>query len=153
METGARARAPRGQPTIHVWIESLVMTDEPRPRFGAAGIGVTDLARSTEFYQRVFGPTTLMTFALPDMDETVLGFGGRGAAVVLMQHTDGVERDLANTGGKLVFYVPDPAAVAAAIRAEGCEIVREPAPVPELRDAVVGFGMDPDGHLIEILQA
>ena len=54
---------------------------------------------------------------------------------------------------KLVFYVPDPKELAARIRAEGCEIVREPEPVPELGEVVVGFARDPDGCLIEILQA
>jgi lactoylglutathione lyase len=70
-----------------------------------------------------------------------------------MQHHDRSRHDYPNTGGKLAFYVEDPVAVAAAIRAEGLEIVREPTPVPELGDVVVGFAKDPDGHLLELLQA
>lgn len=129
------------------------MADEPRPRLGAAGIGVTDLARSVDFYTRQFGMRKAMDFSLPDMDEAVLVFRGQQTGLVLMAHHDQTGHDYAATGGKLVFYVEDPAAVAASIRDDGCEIVREPAPVPELGDAVVGFAKDPDGHLIELLQA
>ena len=126
---------------------------EPRPRLAAAGVGVTDLERSVDFYTRIFSMRVLMRLPLPDMDEVILGFKGQATALVLMQHHDASGHDYAATGGKLAFYVTDPSAVAEAIRAEGLEIVREPTPVPELGDAVVGFARDPDGHLLELLQA
>ncbi|RAY17169.1 lactoylglutathione lyase [Actinomadura craniellae] len=128
-------------------------THAPRSVVGALGIGVSDLARSADFYTRVLGMRRLMALKLPYMDEIVVGFEGRsGSAIALMHWTDGSERDYANLPVKIVCYVPDPAALAGRIRAEGLEIVREPAPVPELGDAVVGFAKDPDGYLIEILQ-
>jgi lactoylglutathione lyase len=121
---------------------------------GAIGIGVRDLARSADFYMRVLGMKQLQTFKLPYMDEIVLGLeGSRGSAIVLMHWTDGSERLYGSNGIKLVFYVPDPKAVAQRFRDEGLEVVREPAPVPGLGNAVVGFAKDPDGHLIELLQA
>lgn len=126
---------------------------EPRPRLGAAGVGVTDLDRSVDFYTRVFGMRTVMKLSLPDMDEVVLGLPGGDTGLVLMQHHDRSGHDYASTGGKLVFYVTDPTAVAAEMRSQGLEVVREPAPVPELGDVVVGFAKDPDGHLLELLQA
>jgi lactoylglutathione lyase len=122
-------------------------------RLGAVGIGVSDLKRSADFYTRVVGMIELTTFKLPYMDEIVLGFdGSRSSAVVLMQWTDGSEQHYQDNPVKLVLYVPDPVDLARRIAEEGLEIVREPAPVPELRDAVVGFARDPDGYLIEILQ-
>jgi lactoylglutathione lyase len=126
---------------------------DPRPRLGAAGIGVRDLERSVDFYTRIFGMKVLMKLPLPDMDEVIVGFEGASTAVVLMQHHDPSGHDYASTGGKLAFYVPDPVAVAEAIRAEGLEIVREPTPVPELGGVLIGFAKDPDGHLLELLQA
>lgn len=48
---------------------------------------------------------------------------------------------------------PTATAIAAAIRADGCQIVLEPAAIPMLADAVVGFAKDPDGYLIELLQS
>ena len=122
--------------------------------FGAIGIGVRDLQRSADFYMRVLGMKQLQTFKLPYMDEIVLGLeGGRGSAIVLMHWTDGSERHYGSNAIKLVFYVADPKATAQRFRDEGLEVVREPAPVPGLGNAVVGFAKDPDGHLIELLQA
>jgi lactoylglutathione lyase len=51
-----------------------------------------------------------------------------------------------------VFYVTDPAAIAAKIRAAGLEITREPAPIESLGGAVVCLGKDPDGYTIELIQ-
>src|SRR5688572_12942011 len=90
----------------------------PRSSLGAAGIAVSDLGRSVDFYRQAFGMVELMKLRLPDMDEVILGFeGGRGAAVVLMQYTDGSTNETTGHPVKLVFYVPDPTATAAAIRA------------------------------------
>jgi lactoylglutathione lyase len=125
---------------------------DPRPRLGAAGIGVRDLERSVDFYTRILGMKVLMKLPLPDMDEVIVGFEGASTAVVLMQHHDPSGHDYTNTGGKLAFYLPDPVAVAEAIRAEGLEIVREPTPVRELGGVVIGFAKDPDGHLLELIQ-
>ena len=125
----------------------------PRARLGAAGIGVSDLQASSDFYTSVFGLSFVTKIHLPTMDEIILSMDGRGAALVLMCHTDGVARDLANTGGKIVFYVVDPVATVELARERGAEVVREPTPVPEFNDAVIAFVADPDGHMVEILQA
>lgn len=125
-----------------------------RGTLGAIGIGVRDLQRSADFYMRVLGMKQLQTFKLPYMDEIVLGLeGSRGSAIVLMHWTDGSERHYGSNGIKLVFYVPDPKATAQRFRDEGLEVMREPAPVAGLGNTVVGFAKDPDGHLIELLQA
>lgn len=130
------------------------MATDVRSVVGAVGIGVSDLERSVDFYTRVLGMETLQKFSLPHMDEVVVGYRQRaGAAVVLMRYTDGSNPNVRDLPIKLVLYVADPTAVAAAIRADGLEIVREPEPVPELANAVVGFAKDPDGYLIELLQA
>ncbi|HEX5377175.1 MAG TPA: VOC family protein [Phenylobacterium sp.] len=119
---------------------------------GAVGIGVSDLARSVDFYTRVLGMTQTQTFKLPYMDEVVVAFPGR-SAVVLMHYTDGSARNYKDNPIKLVFYVTDPKAVAQAIRADGLEITREPAPIETLGGAMVGLAKDPDGYVIELLQA
>ena len=129
------------------------MATTARDRFGAAGIGVSDLDRSVDFYTRVIGMKELTKLRLPDMDEVILGFSTRQTALVLMHYTDGSDRNYHDNPGKLVFSFVDPFAAAERIRAEGLEIVREVTPVPELGDALVGFGRDPDGVLLELLQA
>jgi len=120
---------------------------------GAVGIGVADLERSVAFYRDVLGMRELMTFSLPHMDEVVLGWGRKGASIVLMQYTDGSDPATSNLPVKLVLYVDDPVEVAATIREAGFPIEREPEPVPTLGNAVVGFAKDPDGYLLELLQS
>jgi lactoylglutathione lyase len=126
---------------------------EKTPFVGAAGIGVSDLQKSADFYIRVLGMTEQFRLRLPDMDEIILGFAGsKGASVVLMSHTDGVKRTYRDLPVKIVLRVNDPVAVADAIRAEGLEVTREPEPVAALGNAVVGLAKDPDGYIIELLQ-
>ena len=121
---------------------------------GAAGIGVSDLEKSYDFYTRVCGLKKMYKLKLPHMDEYILGSEeNKGSSVVLMHYKDGSEPNYKNNPVKLVFYVSDPVAFADAIRKEGLPIEREPTPVPELGNAVVGFARDPDGYLLEILQA
>ena len=122
---------------------------------GAVGIGVSDLKRSVDFYIRVCGMKQLSNLRLPYMDEVILGFPGgvKGSALVLMHWTDGSERNYQDLPIKIVLYVPDPTALADAIRAEGLEVTREPEPVPELGGVIVGFAKDPDGYTVEILKA
>jgi lactoylglutathione lyase len=129
------------------------MASPTRSSLGATGIGVSDLQRSVDFYTRVIGMKTIMKLKLPYMDEVLVSFGGRSTAVALMHWTDGTVSSYENLPVKVVFYVPDPAALAEAIEAEGLEIIRKPTPVPELGDAVVGLARDPDGYIVEILQA
>ena len=119
---------------------------------GAVGIGVSDLKRSTDFYSRVIGMTQTQTFSLDYIEEVVLAFEGR-TAVVLMHYTDGSARNYKDNPVKLVFYVTDPAAIAAKVKAAGLEVTREPAPIESLGGAVVCLAKDPDGYVIELIQA
>lgn len=123
-----------------------------RNLIGGFGIAVADLDRSAAFYRSTFGMVDVMTFDLPHMQEIVLGFeSGKGASLVLMQYTDGSDNSHQGHPLKLVFYVEDPLAVAAAVAAAGLEVPMPPAPMANLGGALVGFVTDPDGHLIEIL--
>ena len=118
----------------------------------AVGIGVSDLERSADFYSRVLGMKRLQEFKVDYMDEIMLAHEGRNA-VVLMHYTDGSVRNYKNNPVKLVFYVTDPVGLAAKIKAEGLEVTREPAPIESLGGAVVGLAKDPDGYVIELIEA
>ena len=118
----------------------------------AVGIGVADLERSTRYYEDVLGMTKIRTFEVEYMDEVMLAHEGRNA-VVLMHYTDGSKRNYQDNPVKLVFYVTDPAAIAAKVKAAGLEVTREPAPIESLGGAVVCLAKDPDGYVIELIQA
>ncbi len=119
---------------------------------GATGIGVSDLKRSTTFYTRVLGMQVMQTIKLDHMEEIILVHEGRNA-VVLMHYTDGSNPNYKNLPVKLVFYVADPKGVAARVREAGCEVTRDPEPLPSFGNAIVGLAKDPDGYVVELLQA
>jgi len=118
----------------------------------AVGIGVSDLERSTAFYRDVLGMQKQRTFELGYMDEVMLAHEGRNA-VVLMHYTDGSARNYRDNPVKLVFYVTDPKAMTDKIRADGLEVTREATPIETLGGAIVGLAKDPDGYVLEFLQA
>jgi len=119
---------------------------------GATGIGVSDLAASSAFYQAALGMQVTQTFQLDHMDEIVLAHEGRNA-VVLMHWTDGSARNYKDAPVKLVFYYTDPPAIADRIKAAGLEVTRYPERLPSFGNAMVGLAKDPDGYVIELLQA
>ncbi|WP_436796266.1 VOC family protein [Actinospongicola halichondriae] len=123
------------------------------PRLGGVGIGVSDLAAATAFYCDVFGMSKLVDLELDTMDETILTAEGSHVALILMCHTDGVERDLANTGGKIVVNVADPAATIALAVEHGGAVMREPEPNEMMGGKHIGFITDPDGQVIELIEA
>lgn len=118
----------------------------------AVGIGVSDLKRSMDFYTRVLGMRQTQVFKLDHMDEVVVAHEGR-SAVVLMHYTDGSAPNYRNNPVKLVFFVTDPAGLIEAIRADGLEITHEPAPAETMGGAMLGMAKDPDGYVIELIQA
>ncbi len=123
------------------------------PKLGAAGIGVSDLDVSTDFYTRVVGMKIKCRIQKKDLQQVVLEFEDSiGSDVILMHYTDDAEHNYTNNPDKLVFYVPDAYAFAAAIAAEGLRIISPPAPQPGLGNVVVGIATDPDGYWVEIIQ-
>lgn len=123
---------------------------------GAGGIGVTDLDASQAFYAEVFGMSLRYALPVPGyVDERILYFkdGNKGSDVVLMHYTDGREHNYKGNPVRLVFYVPNAKTVVEAIRARGLRVITEPAPMAAFNNTVIGFGLDPDGYGLEIIEA
>ncbi len=124
----------------------------PMDVLGAVGIGVKNLEASVAFYSDVLGLQVTRRFELGDLNEVVLGFpGGVGTSVVLMNWPNDAARRYDGGDVKLVFYVQDPAAVLARIRARGGRIEREAAPIEALNGTVVGLGRDLDNYVVELV--
>ena len=118
----------------------------------AVGLGVADLARSEDFYVRVLGMQVQRRIELPHMNEVIVGYPGR-TSLVLMHWTDGSRPNYRGNPVKVVFYVPDAKRLIEAIRAEGLPIVREPEASPAFGPTLFGMAEDPDGYVLEFLQA
>jgi lactoylglutathione lyase len=116
------------------------------------GIGVSDMARSEDFYTRILGMQVQQRIDLPHLKEVIVGYAGR-TSVVLMHWLDGSNRNYRNNPVKLVFFVPDAKAVMERIRAEGLPITREAEVTPEFNNMIIGLAEDPDGYVVEFLQA
>ena len=122
-------------------------------RLGAMGIGVADLAASTEFYQDVLGLEVLRSYELGYLNEIVLGYSQANAeaAVVVLMNWPEQSRSYDGDNVKLVFYIDDPAAAIERIREKGGEILREATPIEALNGRVVGMGRDPDNYVVEVI--
>lgn len=118
----------------------------------AVGIGVSDLARSEDFYTRVLGMQVQQRIELPHLREVIVGFEGR-TSVVLMHWLDGSEPNYRNNPVKLVFFVPDAKGLMERIRADGLPVSREAEVAPEFNNMIIGLAEDPDGYVVELLQA
>lgn len=121
------------------------------PLLSAVGIGVSDLAKSTDFYVNVMGMEKVRSIKIDYMDEEILRYPDGESYLVLMHWTDGSERNYANLPVKIVTRVKDPIALAAKIKAAGFEVTREPQASEQVGGAIVGFARDPDGYTLELL--
>jgi catechol 2,3-dioxygenase-like lactoylglutathione lyase family enzyme len=132
-------------------------TDAPaRParapeNLAAVGIGVSDMARSEDFYVRVLGMQVQQRIELPHMREVIVGHQGR-TSVVLMHWIDGSNPNYRANPVKLVFFVPDARSLIERIRADGLPVSREPEPAPGFGNAIIGMAEDPDGYVVELIQ-
>ncbi len=121
------------------------------PLLSAVGIGVSDLAKSTDFYVNVMGMEKIRSYHLDYMDKEVVGYPDAESYIVLMHWTDGSARTYKDLPIKIVTRVKDPVALAAKIKAAGFEVTREPQASAQVGGAIVGFAKDPDGYMLELL--
>lgn len=145
-QTTAPATAPAPTP-----VAEAAPPPEKDPLLSAVGIGVSDLAKSTDFYVNVMGMEKIRSYHLDYMDEEVLGYPDAESYIVLMHWTDGSPRNYRDLPVKIVTRVKDPAALAAKIKAAGYEVTREPQASAQVGGAIVGFAKDPDGYTLELL--
>ncbi len=147
---GDQAPAPAAAPTPAPVAEAAPPPQKD-PLLSAVGIGVSDLAKSTDFYVNVMGMEKIRSYHLDYMDEEVLGYPDAESYIVLMHWTDGSPRDYRDLPIKIVTRVKDPVALAAKIKAAGYEVTREPQASAQVGGAIVGFAKDPDGYTLELL--
>jgi catechol 2,3-dioxygenase-like lactoylglutathione lyase family enzyme len=124
---------------------------EKDPLLSAVGIGVSDLAKSTDFYVTVMGMEKVRSYHLDYMDEELLRYPDGETYIVLMHWTDGSARSYKDLPVKVVTRTSDPAGLQAKIAAGGGSTVRAYAPSAQVGGAAVGLSKDPDGYVLEIL--
>ncbi len=123
-----------------------------QPYVDTAGIGVSDLAASTSFYNGVMGLNIVSAGVdAGDRVETKLkDYRPTGNNVVLM-HYDDPAISYANHPVKLVFAVPNAQTIYDAIIAAGGAGFSAPVLV-ESMGYKIGMALDPDGYLLELIE-
>ena len=108
-----------------------------------------------KFYEAAFGLKEVNRLTFPKGVELFLNFGdnvegakANGAAQVVIMQSEAPEKD---TVAHLIFNVTDAAATAAAVKAAGGTMDREPMPFGNT-GIVIGIAADPAGNRIELIQ-
>lgn len=144
----AAATAPRdaGRADAAVKGDAAVVVPAIAPYITAAGIGVSDLAASSEFYQKALGLTFKYDLSTPGWDEKVLE-DSRGNSVVLMHFKP--ERNTKKNPVKIVFYVPSAQDAYQAVLDAGGTSVSAPT---MFEGATVALTSDPDEYTVELVE-
>ena len=116
-------------------------------RLASVGIYVRDLARTVAFYRAALGFEVRRDFGTYVL---LAGADPASSLIVSALPDDRAADDVGRSIMKLVFFTDDSAACLDRIVAAGGELVA-PATAREAIPYVIGFGRDPDGHLLEII--
>lgn len=127
-----------------------------KPRLAYVILRVTDLERSVEFYQRVFGMKEHFRYDLGEgRREVAVGFEGDhgwfGEGIVLLHEPNKGALDFGSAYSRYLLVVPDLMEYFEKLKAMGVPVVY-PATQLDQFNCVVAFVKDPDGYIIELLQ-
>lgn len=119
-------------------------------------IRVGDLERSIAFYTEVLGMRLLRRKDYPEGRFTLAFVGyedeSEASAIELTHNWDTTRYEMGNAFGHIAVGVDDAYQACDAIKASGGEVVREAGPMKH-GTTVIAFVKDPDGYLIELIQA
>jgi lactoylglutathione lyase len=145
-DAGVRADAGRVADGSMARMDATMPKDN-QPYIAAAGIGVTDLEVSAEFYEDVLGLSFEYELTTTSWREKVFS-DVRGNNVVLMDYVR--ERNTKKNPVKLVFAVKNLAEAYDAVLAGGGTSV---APPSKFGETNVALTYDPDQYLVELIEA
>ncbi len=124
------------------------------PRVIHTMLRVRDIDSSVRFYSDCLGMKVLRTSPYPEagFSITIMGYDREadGAVIELMHQSSG---EVSGLGfGHLAIAVEDAASVCDPAEEAGGRLVRQAHPL-EHNGVIVGYVADPDGNMIEIVQA
>lgn len=117
---------------------------------------VADLERSLQFYTEILGMRLLRRSDFPEGKFTLAFVGyadeSEQAVLELTHNWDTNQYDLGNAYGHIALSADDIYKTCEDIKAKGGEVVREAGPMKH-GTTVIAFVKDPDGYMIELIQA
>lgn len=119
-------------------------------------IRVTDLDKSIEFYQQVFGMKQIKRKDYPDGKFTLVfvGYGNEDDSTLLeLTYNWGVDNyEIGTAFGHIAIGVEDICAVVDSARKFGVKVTREPGPMKFGGERNIAFIEDPTGYKIELIE-
>ncbi len=117
---------------------------------------VTDLERSLQFYTEILGMRLLRRSDYPEGKFTLAFVGyadeSEQAVLELTHNWETSEYELGNAYGHIALSADDIYQTCEVIKTKGGEVVREAGPMKH-GSTVIAFVKDPDGYMIELIQA
>ena len=131
-------------------------------KLGFVGIGVSDIEKSTKFYQDILGLDIIGTYDDITVDnadgsesflnEVVLGYKDKPGTLLVLMNWPNDNKKYDGDIVKVVFEVENAKSVMNKIRKAGGKIDREATPHYTIEGGLVGLGRDPDNYVVEVIQ-
>ena len=131
-------------------------------KLGFIGIGVSDIEKSTKFYQDILGLDIIGTYdditvdnadgSESFLDEVVLGYKNKPGTLLVLMTWPNDNKKYDGDIVKVVFEVENAKSVMEKIRKAGGKIDREATPHYTIEGGLVGLGRDPDNYVVEVIQ-
>lgn len=140
----------------------LFLSPTSNAKLGFIGIGVSNIEKSTKFYQDILGLDVIGTYddvtvdnadgSESFLDEVVLGYNDKPGTLLVLMNWPNDDKKYDGDNAKIVFEVEDAKAVIEKIRKAGGKIDREATPHYTIEGGLVGLGRDPDNYVVEVIQ-
>jgi len=124
-------------------------------RIVGVGLHVADLERSVDFYTDVVGMKELARYEFDGLTEVMVGYptGDGAPSLILVDRADNPgPHDVGNGFDRVMLMVDDVDAVCDRLRAFGCTVITEPAPMHQF-PVKLAMAQDPDGYRLELLES
>lgn len=138
-------------------IEIIENKNVDRGTLLGAGIGVSDLDASADFYSNVLGLTWKTNFDIPNVwkEKQYGSSNGEGLEVILMHYDNRPLTDYHRVPAKLVFSVDDAVGfyntIGTAYSHDTDNMISAPSTDSDKR-ALIGMARDLDGYLLEVVE-
>ena len=149
--------------TLKTIIFSLVilLSFQANAKLGFVGIGVSNIEKSTKFYQDILGLDIIGTYdditvdnadgSESFLDEVVLGYNNKPGTLLVLMNWPKDKKKYDGDNVKIVFEVEDAKEVMKKIKKAGGKIDREALPHYTI-EGLVGLGRDLDNYVVEVIQ-
>lgn len=141
---------------------AILLSFQANAKLGFVGIGVSNIEKSTKFYQDILGLDVIGTYdditvdnedgSESFLDEVVLGYNNKPGTLLVLMNWPKDKKNYDGDNVKIVFEVENAKEVMKKIKKAGGKIDREALPHYTIEGGLVGLGRDLDNYVVEIIQ-